>query len=165
MINPYKRYQVGLPMRFLYPERIDGKCACGCNKILDGRKRRWYSKECQKTALNNFYIIKGDTKVIRETLFRRDQGYCKGCGVYSDTWQADHIIPVHQGGGACTLDNFQTLCEDCHKDKTFNLNPIPHSCNIHAASLNLIPSVLDTFGAFNQRICRDIKGKAVIVFD
>lgn len=30
----------------------------------------------------------------------------------------DHIIPVHQGGGACWLSNYQFLCIDCHKEKS-----------------------------------------------
>lgn len=33
-------------------------------------------------------------------------------------WEADHIIPVEEGGGCCGLDNFQTLCVWCHKVKT-----------------------------------------------
>lgn len=33
-------------------------------------------------------------------------------------WQADHIKPVAEGGGACDLDNIQTLCTPCHKRKT-----------------------------------------------
>jgi 5-methylcytosine-specific restriction endonuclease McrA len=33
-------------------------------------------------------------------------------------WDADHILPVHQGGGECGLENMQTLCIWCHKKKT-----------------------------------------------
>ena len=33
-------------------------------------------------------------------------------------WQADHIVPVAEGGGACGLENLQTLCLPCHKRKT-----------------------------------------------
>ncbi|CAE7540133.1 smrc-1 [Symbiodinium sp. CCMP2456] len=33
-------------------------------------------------------------------------------------WQADHILPVWQGGGACGLENLQTLCASCHNLKT-----------------------------------------------
>ncbi|CAE7899600.1 Zranb3 [Symbiodinium sp. KB8] len=33
-------------------------------------------------------------------------------------WQADHILPVWQGGGACGLENLQTLCASCHSLKT-----------------------------------------------
>jgi hypothetical protein len=30
-------------------------------------------------------------------------------------WDADHIIPVKDGGGQCGLENIRTLCIDCHK--------------------------------------------------
>lgn len=30
-------------------------------------------------------------------------------------WDADHIIPVKEGGGCCGLDNMRTLCIKCHK--------------------------------------------------
>lgn len=33
-------------------------------------------------------------------------------------WEADHIVPVQDGGGACGLDNYQTLCIGCHRCKT-----------------------------------------------
>lgn len=33
-------------------------------------------------------------------------------------WQMDHILPVAHGGGACGLENLQTLCTPCHKAKT-----------------------------------------------
>jgi len=29
-------------------------------------------------------------------------------------WDADHIIPVSQGGGGCDLDGMRTLCVVCH---------------------------------------------------
>jgi 5-methylcytosine-specific restriction protein A len=33
-------------------------------------------------------------------------------------WEADHIVPVVEGGGACGLENFRTLCLPCHKAET-----------------------------------------------
>ncbi|XP_012932353.2 DNA annealing helicase and endonuclease ZRANB3 isoform X3 [Heterocephalus glaber] len=33
-------------------------------------------------------------------------------------WQVDHIRPVYEGGGQCSLDNLQTLCTVCHKERT-----------------------------------------------
>jgi len=33
-------------------------------------------------------------------------------------WEADHIVPVSEGGGACGLDNYRTLCLPCHKAET-----------------------------------------------
>ena len=37
-------------------------------------------------------------------------GYCPG----HPLWQADHVIPVAEGGGGCGLDGLRTLCHPCH---------------------------------------------------
>lgn len=39
----------------------------------------------------------------------------------SSFWQADHIIPVVEGGGECGLDNYRTLCTGCHQRVTKEL--------------------------------------------
>ena len=36
-------------------------------------------------------------------------------------WDADHIIPVKEGGGQCGLENIRTLCIKCHKMETKKL--------------------------------------------
>lgn len=36
-------------------------------------------------------------------------------------WEADHIVPVIEGGGCCGLDNYRTLCLACHKRETAHL--------------------------------------------
>lgn len=97
---------------------IQGECACGCGQELTGRRRRWASDECRELAATHFFIIKGHTDTIRSHLFEIDGGRCRNCGNYCDSWQADHIIEVREGGGGCGLENFQTLCEKCHKEKT-----------------------------------------------
>ncbi len=37
-------------------------------------------------------------------------------------WDADHILPISEGGGCCGLDNIQTLCIGCHKEETRELH-------------------------------------------
>jgi 5-methylcytosine-specific restriction protein A len=36
-------------------------------------------------------------------------------------WEADHIVPVAEGGGQCDLDNIRTLCLLCHRSATAEL--------------------------------------------
>lgn len=36
-------------------------------------------------------------------------------------WEADHILPVSQGGGCCGLENLRTLCIRCHRIETSKL--------------------------------------------
>jgi len=118
-IDRYKRYQKGLSMTSMFP-KVEGFCACGCGRELPKRKRKWFSKNCSDKSYRKFAVIKGDIGVIRDELFKVDFGFCHMCGVESESWQADHIKPVHLGGGGCSLENFQTLCLDCHKEKTLS---------------------------------------------
>lgn len=116
-VDRFSRYQNGLATKDLFPS-INGFCACGCGRALPPKKRRWFSEECHYAAYVTTAILKGNTGVIRQQLEARDGGGCRMCGVVTDNWHADHIIPVHKGGGYCGLENFQTLCTDCHKEKT-----------------------------------------------
>lgn len=118
MIDNYKRYQIGLTVENLFPKKV-GTCACGCGREIPKHKK-WYSRDCTQKCLDVFFVIKGDNQIIRKLLFQKEQGFCRNCGVYDENWQADHILAVHKGGGGCSLDNFQTLCTSCHKEKSAN---------------------------------------------
>ncbi|HEY3628639.1 MAG TPA: HNH endonuclease [Terracidiphilus sp.] len=88
---------------------------------------------------------------LREQVLERDRGICARCGIdtiaaarqlrYSrglrraallagwglerrtrkSLWDADHILPVAEGGGECDLDNIRTLCLRCHRQATIAL--------------------------------------------
>lgn len=45
----------------------------------------------------------------------RAQGWCLERKTF---WDADHEIPVVEGGGGCGLENYRTLCTCCHKAAT-----------------------------------------------
>lgn len=55
----------------------------------------------------------------RRQVFDRDGWRCRRCGHYGTvhTLQADHIVPLAQGGRD-TNGNMQTLCAACHALKT-----------------------------------------------
>jgi len=81
---------------------------------------------------------------LREQVFVRDLGVCALCGVDTEAlrknkrkldfkarrqfekdwggrrnlWDADHIVPVVEGGGECDLSNIRTLCLKCHRKVT-----------------------------------------------
>ena len=38
--------------------------------------------------------------------------------LYHHLWEADHIVPVVEGGGECGLEGLRTLCLRCHRDAT-----------------------------------------------
>ena len=60
---------------------------------------------------------------LKLAALERDGNQCRNCGclVVSETSHVDHIKPVHKFAGfeqANTLDNIQTLCLYCHKQKS-----------------------------------------------
>lgn len=62
--------------------------------------------------------IRSSPEYVREQVKKRDKGICRLCGrnvVKSRRkWEADHIVPVADGGGECGLDNYRLLCRPCH---------------------------------------------------
>jgi 5-methylcytosine-specific restriction endonuclease McrA len=95
--------------------------------------------------------LRTDPGYLREQVFRRDQGVCSVCRVNTveahlqlrrargerrqerlakwglrsvnrkSLWDADHILPVAEGGGECDLQNIRTLCLICHRRVTREL--------------------------------------------
>ena len=92
--------------------------------------------------------LRTDPAYLRDQVWERDHGVCALCGIntavaYADLrrsrgrhrlsllarwglrslnrrslWDADHIIPVVEGGGECDLANLRTLCLACHRRET-----------------------------------------------
>ncbi len=48
-------------------------------------------------------------------MWARDNFTCRRCGAH-DRLQVDHIVP-RSGGGAYSMDNYQTLCRSCNASK------------------------------------------------
>jgi len=111
------RYNKGITINSMFPTREKGRCAY-CQGPLTGRQRRWCGYECERTAVTEFLIVKGDVGTIRRELYKRDDGVCAGCGAENREWEADHITAVVNGGGGCDLSGYQTLCLPCHRKKT-----------------------------------------------
>lgn len=119
-----------------------------CGGVCGGRRRSYCSIECEHEFLirsNAAYmrrcVYKRDRgvcascavdteSVLRENTVRDDR-----CGQVShfltrcslnkagwdgskSLWEADHIVPVCEGGGGCGLENIRTLCQKCHKIET-----------------------------------------------
>ncbi len=75
-------------------------------------------------------LCQADTPAIYAAL-KRSRGAARvaGLSLYGmktitsrrSLWDADHILPVAEGGGQCDLDNLRTLCLPCHREATADL--------------------------------------------
>jgi len=95
--------------------------------------------------------LRTDPGYLRDKVFERDKGICAVCSVNCEAawiqlkrlrgaarvrtllewgvkprarkslWDADHIVPVVEGGGECDLANLRTLCLKCHRAATAEL--------------------------------------------
>ncbi|KAL7991747.1 hypothetical protein Chor_016003 [Crotalus horridus] len=68
-------------------------------------EKSWMSK----LPLKQVKYVAGIQEILNEIILNPAEGHF---------WQVDHIKPVFSGGGQCTLENFQTLCTVCHKERT-----------------------------------------------
>ncbi|XP_078002956.1 DNA annealing helicase and endonuclease ZRANB3 isoform X2 [Phascolarctos cinereus] len=66
-------------------------------------------KNQRKNLLQTTWISKLSIEQLNEMMINPVEG---------QFWQVDHIRPVYSGGGQCSLENLQTLCTVCHKEKT-----------------------------------------------
>ena len=75
------------------------------------------------------HLCQADTVAIYAALKRaRGNARIAGLSLYGmksitsrrSLWDADHILPVAEGGGQCDLDNLRTLCLPCHREVTAN---------------------------------------------
>ena len=119
------------------PKNEKGERLCrNCGKVLTKGQRHNCSPKCSLE-----WQCKTSPGILRQTIFNRDKGICVLCGVdvfegqlqangspvrrrargSGDLWQADHIVPVIEGGGECSLENIRTLCIPCHKKATKEL--------------------------------------------
>lgn len=99
----------------------------------------------------NEWRLRTNPGYLREQVLARDRGVCALCGADTlaawrelkrsrgvhrlrlleqwglsrisrkSLWDADHIVPVSEGGGECDLDNMRTLCLVCHRRATADL--------------------------------------------
>ena len=85
--------------------------------------------------------IRSSPWYVRREVKKRDKGTCRLCGLNvvkahrewtrakppatdraarkrwrgeRPRWEADHIVPVADGGGECGLENYRLLCRPCH---------------------------------------------------
>ena len=133
--------------RKLVPRGTNGRGLCRwCSLEVPPRRFTFCSSYCVHE-----WRLRTQPAYLREQVLLRDRGICAECGVdtlsaarrlrYShganrerllefwglkrrsrkSLWDADHIVPVSEGGGECDVDNIRTLCLRCHRIATAKL--------------------------------------------
>ena len=127
------------------PKGANGRCLCRwCNLEVPPGRLTFCSGWCVEE-----WKLRSDPGHLRERVLQRDRGVCAVCGIDSiaefrrikrlrgrararataewglrdrkTLWDADHIVPVAEGGGECDLSNMRTLCLKCHRAHTAEL--------------------------------------------
>ncbi len=123
------------------PRGEGGRALCRwCSLEVPARRRTFCSPFCVHE-----WRLRSDPGYLREAVLKRDRGMCARCTVDTlaayrllkrargarraellavwglkrlgrkSLWDADHILPVAEGGGECDLANLRTLCLQCHR--------------------------------------------------
>lgn len=107
-----------------------------CRTIVRPPRRTFCGDACVHE-----WKVRSSPGYVRERVWKRDRGVCRLCGfdvgkaerawrrrkprpfdryarrqwrAARPRWEADHILPVADGGGLCGLDNYRLLCRSCH---------------------------------------------------
>lgn len=119
------------------PLGANGERLCrNCHGPMPTDKRK---HNCSQKCVRE-WAIKTSPSIMRQAVFDRDHGVCSLCEANTvkdrqisklwthiargtgHLWQADHIVPVIEGGGECGIDGYRTLCIPCHKAVTKELH-------------------------------------------
>lgn len=98
---------------------------------------QWAGTPAARTFLNGIWQYLRNLKArvhSADGWVTRDQGLCAACRADTTAsssgkrargtghlWQADHIVPVVEGGGEFGIENYRTLCTGCHRKVTAEL--------------------------------------------
>jgi 5-methylcytosine-specific restriction protein A len=123
------------------PRGENGRLLCRwCYVEVPKGRRSFCGSQCVHS-----WRLRTDPSYLRAQVLHRDRGICAYCTVDTraawvqlkhsrgkqrkfllnywglrrlsrrSLWDADHILPVAEGGGECDLSNLRTLCLACHK--------------------------------------------------
>jgi 5-methylcytosine-specific restriction endonuclease McrA len=142
-----RKMEGGRATREDLPTGLSGRALCRWCSLEVPRGRRTF---CSEWCVHE-WRLRTDPGYLRDQVLARDRGICAVCSTdtlaawlwikrsrgdrrlqalkswglarmsRSSLWDADHIVPVVEGGGECDLSNIRTLCLKCHRQATADL--------------------------------------------
>lgn len=100
------------------PTAAPSRCTrrCGRLAVKDGRCAEHEIKPWSVPSANSRALTSTERgRINRQQIKREPQ--CRGCGSTKDL-HADHIVEIADGGSLFDASNLQTLCGDCHDEKS-----------------------------------------------
>ena len=147
LLSTLRKMKGGRARRMELRQGPNGRALCRwCDLEVPKGRLTFCSEYCVEE-----WRLRTDPGFLREKAYARDRGVCVLCGVDADAawrelrasrgvkrlhlldhwglkklnrktlWDADHIVPVVEGGGECDLSNIRTLCLLCHRKATAEL--------------------------------------------
>lgn len=140
-----QRYQRQPAIATPFNAKESSRPCCYCGKPRPRGRRRWCSDVCvidYQVRKGDANVIRRelqkrddgvcgrcgmDTKLLGRVLWHlswdhrdADRFLRRQLEIHSryTLWDADHIVPVSEGGGGCGLDGYRTLCLWCHRGET-----------------------------------------------
>jgi 5-methylcytosine-specific restriction enzyme A len=138
----------------------NGRSLCRwCNLEVPPGRKTFCSDWCVEE-----WKLRSNPGFLREKVWERDRGVCAQCatdctaafahlkklrgaarlrawaewgvrpGGRQTLWDADHIVPVVEGGGECDLSNLRTLCLKCHRTATTALREARRNATVRRSS-------------------------------
>jgi 5-methylcytosine-specific restriction protein A len=131
----------GFAARVELPRGESGRILCRWCALEVPRGRHTF---CSEWCVHE-WKLRSNPGYLRQQVLKRDKGICALCRVNTlsaflrlkksrgasrnshladwglarlnrrSLWDADHILPVVEGGGECDLRNLRTLCLKCHR--------------------------------------------------
>jgi 5-methylcytosine-specific restriction protein A len=109
-------------------KRDKGVCAvCGLDTVValttvlrlrdEAQKQVLWSGEWATARTWHEEVVRLHNRLLESHGLRPDPPWNRTASL----WDADHIVPVVEGGGTCGLDGYRTLCVWCHRQETAKL--------------------------------------------
>jgi 5-methylcytosine-specific restriction protein A len=89
---------------------------CAAWAVRRGRCEDHAPKPWERSSAHNKTMTRNESRVFRRAVLRRDP-VCRTCGIAPST-EADHVLPVADGGARHDVANGLGLCTPCHDIKT-----------------------------------------------